>query len=237
MTRFQHLLLALAFGVAMPVSAADPTAQAEDPQLNRLAYSALQRDEELADLNIGVRVLCDGTAVLWGTARPAEAAKAEALLMTLKGITKVVNTCDTVGAADPLVARVEAGVKTAPPPEPTKPDQPKPEVVKADPPTPAGAPVSRHTTTVEKPRLARSPGPEPTAKLLDPAAVTAPMDYTAVERIRRGDPRFTRLTFDLRDGRVVISGTSADPAVAWELARKIAPLVGDRDVVVAISRR
>ena len=54
---------------------------------------------------------------------------------------------------------------------------------------------------------------------------------------RRGDPRFARLTFDLRDGRVVISGTAADPTVAWELARKIAPLVGDRDVVVSIGRR
>jgi hypothetical protein len=73
--------------------------------------------------------------------------------------------------------------------------------------------------------------------LLDPAAVSAPVDYAAVERARRGDPRFARLTFDLRDGRVVISGTAADPTVAWELARKIAPLVGDRDVVVSIGRR
>jgi BON domain len=240
MTRFQHLLLTAAFGAVMPVYAADPAAPAEDPHLNRLAYSALQGDEELADLNIGVRVLRDGTAVLWGTARPAEVVKAEALLKSVKGITKVVNTCDSVGAPDPLVARVEAGVKTPPPPEPVKPEPVKPEVVKAEPPAPptaAGAPVSRHTTTVEKPRVARSASLEPTAKLLDPAAISTPVDYPAVERVRRGDARFARLTFDLRDGRVVIGGTAADPAAAWELARKVAPLIGDRDVVVAVGRR
>src|SRR5829696_7606735 len=105
MTRIQRLLLAAVLGTFTPALAADPTPSAEDPQLNRAAYSALQRDEELADLNIGVRVLRDGTAILWGTARPAEAAKAEAVLKTLRGITKVVNTCDADGAPDPLVAR------------------------------------------------------------------------------------------------------------------------------------
>ena len=40
------------------------------------------------------------------------------------------------------------------------------------------------------------------------------------------------MTFDLRDDRVVIGGSAADRAAAWDLARKVAPLVGDRDVVV-----
>jgi hypothetical protein len=240
MTRIKRFLIAAALGTFAPPLAADPVptaATAEDPELNRAAYSALQRDEELADLNIGVRVLRDGTAVLWGTATSAEAAKAEALLKTLKGITKVVNTCDPAGAPDPLVARVEAGVRAAPTAEPAKPAPAKPEVAKADPSLPAGAPVSRQTTTVGKPRVARSPSPEPAAKLLDLAAASPQVDYAAVERVRRGDAKFARLTFDLRDGRVVIGGSAADPAAAWELARKIAPLVGDRDVVVAVSRR
>lgn len=246
MTRIHRLLFAaaLAFGPPAGALAADPmppSSSAEDPQLNRAAYSALQADEELADLNIGVRVLRDGTAILWGTARPAEVAKAEALLKTLKGITKVKNTCDSDGAPDPLVARVEAGVRTAAAAaEPPKPAPTKAEMAKAaDPPTPpvpAGAPVSRHTTTVEK-RVARAQSPEPAARLLDPAPVTPPTDYEAIERARRSDPKFARLTFDLRDGRVVIGGSAADPAAAWELARKVAPLVGDRDVVVSIGRR
>lgn len=245
MTRIRRLLLAATLGIAGPALGADPVPPAaEDRQLNRSAYSALQGDAELADLNIGVRVLKDGTAVLWGTATPAEAARAEALIKTLKGITKVKNTCDLVGAVDPLVARVEAGVRAAPPTEPARPKPPAPEVVKAAdpppaaaPPLPAGSAVSRHTTTVEKPQVARSQGPEPAARLLDPAAAVPAVDYAAVERVRRADARFAQLTFDLRDGRVVIGGSAIDPAAAWDLARQIAPMVGDRDVVVGrVSR-
>jgi len=235
------LVTAAALGLVCPATSADPApATPEDPQLNRMAYSAIQRDQELADLNIGVRVMRGGSAVLWGTATKAEAAKAAALLKKLPGITSVVNTCDAAEAPDPLAARVEAAVKAAAPPtEPAKPQPAKTEVVKAEPPPPAisaGAPVSRHTTTVEKPRVSQSPSREPATRLLDPIAATPPVDYAAVERVRRGDSRFARLTFDLRDGRVVISGSAADPAIAWELARKLAPLVGDRDVVVGRVR-
>ena len=248
MAPMKRFLLTAALVVAVTrASAGDPPAPAsgpEDPQLNRIAYSALQRNPELADLNIGVRVLRGGTAVLWGTATKAEAAKAEAVLKILPGITAVTNTCDAAGASDPLVARVEAAAKApAPPVEPTKPEPARTEVVRSEPPAkpaaeppptpaPAGAAVSRHTTTVEKPRVALSTNQEPATRLLEPIAASPPVDYASVERIRRGDSRYSRLTFDLRDGRVVIGGAAADPAIAWEMARKIAPLVGDRDVVV-----
>jgi BON domain len=246
MAPFSRILLTATLLTAAPAFAGDlpaPPTGEEDAQLNRLAYSALQRNPDLADVNIGVRVLRGGTAVLWGTATKADAAKAEAVLKTLPGITAVSNTCDSAGASDPLVARVEAAAKApVPPVEPTKPAPAKAEVVKSDLPKPAadspplpgppGAAVSRHTTTVEKPRVALSPSPEPATRLLDPIAASPPVDYAAVERIRRSDARYARLTFDLRDGRVVIGGSAADAAVAWEMARKIAPLVGDRDVVV-----
>ena len=39
----------------------------KDTQLSRTAYSVLQADEELADLNLGVRVEQGGMAVIWGT--------------------------------------------------------------------------------------------------------------------------------------------------------------------------
>jgi hypothetical protein len=243
MTPFTRLLLATtAVLVVSPVFAGEPAPTPEDPQLNRLAYSALQKDEDLADRNIGVRVLRGGAAVLWGTATKAEAAKAEAMLKRLPGITSVKNTCDATGASDPLVARVEAAVKEPTPPvETTKFDRPSAEVVKADPPKPTatgpaplptGAAVSRHSTTVEKPSLASADAREPATRLLEPVAASPPVDHAAVERVRRSDPRFSRLTFDLRDGRIVIGGSAADAAVAWEMARKVAPLVGDRDVVV-----
>jgi hypothetical protein len=153
----------------------------------------------------------------------------------------VVSTCDAAGVPDALVARVEAQVRTAAAAEPAKP--PRTEAVRADPSASAapalaaGASVSRHTTTVEKPGSARAPEAQPAARLLGPTAAGPAADYAAVDRVRRSDSKFARLTFDLRDGRVVIGGWAADPADAWELARKVAPLVGDRDVVVAVGRR
>src|SRR5439155_9773158 len=89
---------------------------------------------------------------------------------------------------------------------------------------PPGAAVSRP--------MAERRADEPAAKLLDPVAATGPVDYAGIERVRRSDPRFARLTFDLRDGRVVIAGPAADPTAAWDLAGRVAPLVGDRDVVI-----
>jgi hypothetical protein len=213
-----------------PARAGDP-APAEDAKLNRAAYSALQADAELSGLNIGVRVLTGGTAVLWGTATPAEVTRAVAILKEVPGVTKVTSTCDRAGAPDPLVARVEAGVR-APGPERVRPVPSTVEVVKVPPPATASAPVSRQTTVVEKPGEARVAAREPAARLLEPAAAAPPVDYAAVDRVRRSDPRFARLTFDLRDGRIVINGSAGDPAAAWDLARKVAPLVGDRDVVV-----
>jgi hypothetical protein len=244
MSLIRRLLLTggTALGGFVPAVAADPipsaTTPAEDAKLSRAAYSALQGEETLADLNIGVRVLAGGTAVLWGTAAPADVARAEALLKTLPGITKIVSTCDTVGAADPLVVRVEAQVRKEEKSEPAKPRPLKPEPVKPEAPsvlTPATA-VAKHTTKVEKPRVALSIAREPAARLLDPLAVASPVDYAAVEKVRQSDSRFARLTFDLRDGRVVIGGVSQDPEAAWDLARKVAPLVGDRDVVIAKTK-
>jgi hypothetical protein len=201
------------FLTAIPATAQAPTPPGgEDAALNRAAYSALLRAEELADLNIGVKVHKDGTAVLWGSARPADAAKAEAALKKVPGITSVVNTCDpTPTTADDK--------KVLPPKLPEV-----PAIV-----APPGAAVGR-PTTAEK----RADGPA--AKLLDPEAASGPVDYVGIERVRRSDPRFARLTFDLRDGRVVIAGAGADPTAAWELARQIAPLVGNRDVVVGRAR-
>jgi hypothetical protein len=197
---------------AIPTAAqvALPTGD-EDPGLSRAAYGALIRAEDLGDANIGVRVFKDGTAVLWGSARPADAARAEAILKKVPGITSVVNTCDPT-AGKPNDAKVN-------PPKP-------PELPAAAPP---GAAVSRPTMP-EK----RADGPA--AILLDPVAATGPVDYAGIERVRRSDPRFARLTFDLRDGRVVVGGPSADPAAAWDLARQIAPLVGNRDVVVRSAK-
>jgi hypothetical protein len=189
--------------IATPAFASD-----EDAALSRAAYAALLKAHGLADLPIGVRVFKDGSAVLWGSAHPEDAARAEAVLKRVPGITSVLNTCD------PTSAKADEG-KALPPSLPELP------VISP----PPGSAVSR-------PAAPERRADEPAAKLLDPLPAAGPVDYPGIERVRRSDPRFGRLTFDLRDGRVVIGGASTDPRAAWDLAREIAPLVGNRDVVV-----
>lgn len=202
----------------------------EDAELNRLAYSALQRDEELSDLNLGVRVFRGGMAILWGTAHASDVAKAEALLKKLPGITSVKNTCESTGAADPIVRRVEDAVKSAPIPAASA----KADVVAS---TPLATPLGRNTRTVEKPKLNAVSRREPATRLLDPLPASPPVDYVAIDRVRRSDPRFTRLTLDMRDGRVIIGGGADSPSAAWDFARKLAPLVGDRDIAIGTISR
>lgn len=190
---------------AVVASTSAPAAD-EDPALSRAAYAALLKADELANLKIGVRVFTDGSAMLWGSASPADAAKAEAVLKKVPGIMSVLNTCEPL--AGPATTKPAGGPVLIPPP---------------------GIPEDRPATIERK-------AEGPTARLLDPRPVDGPIDYAAINHVRRGDPRFSRLTFDLRDGRVVIGGTAADPRAAWDLAREIAPLVGNRDVVVARPR-
>jgi hypothetical protein len=209
-TRRLILSVGLVLIAAVPAIAQDPDA------LTRAAQSALHRADGLADRNIAVRVLADGTAILSGPARPADAAKAEEVLKGVPGITQVVNTCDPIGEPEP-------------PPSPGK--RPRLGPAPAGPALPAVPPPPTVSAPVSRPTPERR-ADEPAARLLDPVAVPGPVDYGGIERVRRSDPRFARLTFDLRDGRVMIAGSSADPAAAWDLARRVAPLVGDRDVVI-----
>ncbi|HEX3150619.1 MAG TPA: BON domain-containing protein [Gemmataceae bacterium] len=212
------LTAAVVLAGAIPAFADAP----EDPILNRAAYSALLRNDELSDLNIGVRVLQGGKAILWGNANKEDAAKAETVLKRLPGITSVVNTCDPVRVADPLVERVGAAFKLGS----VEPSSPITQ-------TAATTPVSRQRVTVQKPDEDRL---EPFARLLDPQPLPKPLDYAGIQRVRQSDARFRFMSFDLRDGRVVIAASPNDPTAAWELARKIAPFVGDRDVVVGKPR-
>jgi hypothetical protein len=193
---------------------AAPAVAQDDAALTRTAVSALFRDDELSDVNLGVRVQKDGTAILWGHAHTSEVARAEAVLKGLPGIVRVRNTCDPVPAADPLIARVAAAFR----------DQPGPS-------RPTAAAVTRHT--VMKPPIEDL---DPVARLRDPEAPAGPMDYAGIVKIRTGDPRYARITFDLRDGRVVVTGPLEDQSAAYELAKKIAPLVGNRDVVIARAK-
>ncbi len=198
-----------------------------DAKLGRMAYAALQADEELAELNLGVKALQGGTIVLWGPSPSAEMTKkAEAILKKLPGVVAVKVECDRDAIIDPLVQKVEADVRKAPP------DEVKSPLPKA---APAPATATRHVTTVEKPRTDRSTKP-PATTLLEPTTISE-TQTEAIERIRKSDKRFAKLIVEEREGRIVISGTVLDPTDAWAFAKKITPYAGDKNIVVAGVKR
>ncbi len=219
----------------------------QDAALSRTAYSLLQADEELAEANLGVRVDRKGVAYLWGPA-PSRAivAKAEKALEGMPGVTAIINQCEITPATDTFLKEVSDALKggTSPPalPDPAATAQP----TLAPPPPPVFLPLAeREAVTVLKPPVELIPtgsGPataEPTARLLNPEAMPSrDPDYRAIARLRSSDRRYADLRLELRDGRIVVSGHAADAATAWELARRLAPLAGSRDIVVGrVTRR
>jgi hypothetical protein len=228
--KLQILRRAALSGFLLLGTATDSHADILDAKLGRMAYAALQADEELADLNLGVKALEGGTIVLWGPSPSMTLTKkAEAILKKLPGVVSVKIECDRDAVIDPLVRKVEADLKGSTPPTEVKTPLPVP-------PTPPATPVTivRQVTTVEKPRT-DAPLKPPATTLLEPTTVIE-SNTTTIERIRKGEARFAKLRVEERDGRIVISGPTADPADAWALAKKIGPYVGDKNIVVSRSR-
>ncbi|WP_020475043.1 BON domain-containing protein [Zavarzinella formosa] len=237
------------FGISGTISAAE---RPKDTSLSRAAYTALQADEELADLNLGVRVEQGGVAVIWGPVPSKQLMmKAEKAIEGIRGVTAIVNQCELTSPTDTFVKEVEAALKG----KPAEPERPSAPVVLAPPPSPMSVPEmsapppvaapDRQTVSVMKPKAdfittGNSPAPaEPVARLLEPEALpSTDADHRAIERLRTSDRRYADLRMELRDGRIVITGQAADPATAWELARRIAPFAGSRDIVVGrVTRR
>lgn len=97
--------------------------------------------------------------------------------------------------------------------------------------------ASRQSTTVKKVELAGPENQGPATRLLEPDTDRTSIDYSAVEKLRRSDPRYARLDLDVRDGRIIIACTDGNPEAAWELAKKIAPHVGGREILVRPGRQ
>src|SRR5262245_52927686 len=99
-------IFALFLSISLP-------AAAQDEALTAAARTALRRAEGLTNRAIELRVLGDGTAILSGPARPADAARAEQVLKGVPGITQVLNTCE------PVVEAHSTGPALPPPPPAT----------------------------------------------------------------------------------------------------------------------
>ena len=116
-------------------------------------------------------------------------------------------------------------------------DPPKllPPVVPADhsaarPPHPFGLPPGAEPpeyTPIPATNLPTVPVPEP----LPASRASPPPEPTEAEGWKR-DPRFARLTVDVRNGTAVIGGRAATHSAAWELAEEVREWAEVRRVVV-----
>lgn len=241
-------------------SAAEPSPPASavpgfsDVMLARAVLSAIDSEPELRGVNLVVSVV-DRVAVIGGAVpSPLVAKRAEKLVKTVEGIKEVRNTCFVASLPDPLLRAVATqhdsmpprpvmqglpGVLTnqiAPPllspPATNEPSGSK--VVALRPPNsapllgaPVGAPGSR---AVVSPSSASVPATAP--GVLTGGALTTERLLIAAGEVRRTDPRFAKLSVEMREEMLVISGQAAQPSDAWDFAKKLRTVPGVKRVVI-----
>lgn len=176
--------------------------------------AALAADPELRFVPLLVSV-SDGVAVIGGPVPSLELLpRIEQAATGVPGISGVRTGCWLAATEDPLKRLAAARVRKDAPPDPRPP-----------------------ATVV----AAKAMPPMVTSFLLDPSAPTPTIPPTAVpmrpdlasevERLRSTDRRFAGLTVRVRDGQVIVHGSSADGDV-WDFAEVVRVLPGVRRVVV-----
>lgn len=245
------VLAGLGVGFA-PAAAADPPARpagTSDVLLARSALAALDADPQLRDVNLVVSVV-DGVAVIGGPVPTADTGKRAAwVVQRVLGIAEVKNRCFVQTGPDPLIRAVQERVGTS---RPLFPDLPPivgsaranngalpPPAAGLDPPAPP----------VEERRVSLSPAVPPVdSVLLPPVAAVAPPALpppsrpaapttvvaarppadvlTAAGTVRNTSKKFAALTVELRDGTLVIGGSAARAADAWEFAQALRRVPG-----------
>jgi hypothetical protein len=212
----------LAVGLLAGAALAEPGDKSAptDQQLTLQARSALWNDAPFDKLNLGVSVH-DGEAILSGPLPSTVVAdQAVARLRNVPGIRRVTNETYVPPADEPLAQSMPHPVTARRPSFSVGPAVAQPEPVAPPPPAVAVAP----------PQM-------PTASLGPPIAVPVKR-MTALEQIealRLGDRRFQNVRVEWRDGVVVLRGTVARSADAWDLAATLRQVPGVSGVVQAIA--
>ena len=202
--------------LAEPADKAVPT----DVQLALQARSALWDQSPFDKLNLGVSVR-DGVATVSGPLpSTAVAEQAIALLKAVPGIRSVVN--DTyIPPADQALARSMPHPITARRPSVSVgPAVPRPEPVAPPPAVVAVAPVKQQVVNL-------GPTAAPPLKRMSLAE--------QIESLRLADRRFRTVRVEVRNGVVVLRGTIARSADAWEFAATVRQIPGVTDVIQSIE--
>ncbi len=227
-----------------PAPAGPPPADAardafRDLQLTVHARRALQGDPALAALNVGVRVR-GGVATLWGPVPSAD--------LVPKAVKRVESVQGVLGVRSELyVATPEKKFEPLPIPlaagEPLRTESASPDPVSgaltgrtvkaSEVYRDAAAPPSTYRpVTLAPPIRVPSPDPAPAARPAMPAAATTPEPLpVAVDRLRRGDPRFRPLRAEVRGDTVILSGSADRGEDVMALATAVSRLPGVGRVV------
>jgi hypothetical protein len=209
--------------------------------LTNKARKALQKDEQLKPLNIGVSVK-DRVATIWGSIPSTEAGKrAEEALKQVDGIVAVMNECRIV-PIDDLPQAVADAVKIGR----INPEAPPPSAqLTTWPPAPT-ATANRMTAKPSPEEMAPRPNgdvnevrpgapllpPPPAVVLLAPIVVESPKDLQEWEIARQSEPRFKATTLEMRSGVVTINGSVKRMKDAWDLADKLNALACVTQVIM-----
>lgn len=236
----------LVAGPAVP--AADPAVIA-DVALARAALTAVDADPVLKDAQLVVSVV-DRVAVVGGPVASAEVGRrAEEVVRAVPGVASVKNRCFVQAGPDPLIRPTQDYPSLLPRrlaadlPGVVSPARPLPTAADDRPPPGRTVVTLRPADPVAGllgPPVGAVPAAGPTPGPYTPPAPPAPGVLTArpggvlgaAEAARKADPRFANLTLDLKDGTVVIGGTAARAADAWDLAQNLRTVPGVTRVAV-----
>ncbi len=227
--------------------AAEPAVQLPDQTprdwvLTSAAKRALQNDEQLKRLGLGVSVN-NKVATIWGTLSSKDmATHAEETLKKIKGIAAVINECRIV-PVDLVPQAVADAVNKAR----NQGDDPDTSAKQSFPPplAPASRVVAKpgYDGLPLRPRIdpnEAAPGapialsPRPVV-LLSPVANDANAsvkDLDEWEKVRRAEKRFKDVTLVAQNGLLKINGVVPRMKDAWDLAEKLNSLPGVKQVIL-----
>ena len=210
----------LGAGIMVGTAIADPADQAAtaDVQLTLQARNALWDEAPFNKLNLGVSVK-DGLAILSGPV-PSTAVADQAIvkLRTGPGIRGVTNETYVPPGDEALAQSMPHPVTARRPSVSVGPAVPAPEPV---------APL--------RPAVATAP-PMKTTESLSPALPVKRMTLLdRVEALRLDDRRFQNVRVEVKDGVVVLRGSVARSADAWEFAATLRQIPGVTGVVQAVA--
>ncbi len=235
------LLWAAAARPAVPPAPAAAHAQSTaETELAICVRRAILQNETLASINIGVTVH-GGVAVLWGPIPSSELAR-QALdkARQVPGVRDVRSELAIVPrdgdmADRPLPPESAAADKLPLPPgaltgRPSEP-APAPAVTSVSLLPPIAASESAADTSRPPPASLGRPVPLLSSKPTAPAA--APADLSAaIEALRRGDERFGRIHWEVRDRTVIVGGTVCRGEDLMAFAQAVARVPGVERVIV-----